>query len=173
MAIVGGFLADKNSNLNFLWLVSIAIIGQYVTDLLDGAVGRARNTGLVLWGFYTDHILDFGFLCSILAGYWFVTPGVYRYVILATLILSAAYFVHTVLYFGTTGKFEMATMGIGPTEMRLMLLIVNTMLALFDRIRFVNFLVIYFCANAIFLIIAIYKTQKKLWETDMRKKDLE
>lgn len=168
LAVAGGYLAEKN--LNFLGLTSLAIVGQYLTDLLDGAVGRARNTGLIKWGFYADHILDFGFLCSILVGYWFVTPSQYHYVILATLILSGAYFVHTILYFGATGKYEIASMGIGPTETRLVLVVINTMLALFDKIVFMNFLKLFFWFNAAYMIITIYTAQRKLWEIDMKNK---
>lgn len=168
LAVVGGYLANKD--LIYLCLTSIAIVGQYITDLLDGAVGRLRNTGLVRWGFYFDHILDFGFLCSILLGYWFVTPDQYRYVVFATLILSAAYFVHTMLYFGATGKFEISSFGIGPTEIRLVLVVVNTMLALFDKVIFLNFLRLYFFINAVYLVLNIFLTQKKLWEMDMKKR---
>lgn len=168
LAIVGGYLAEKN--LNYLCLISVAIIGQYFTDLLDGELGRYRNTGLVKWGFYFDHILDFGFLCSILVGYWFVAPPDYHYIILATLILSGAYFVHTILFFGATGQFEISTLGIGPPEIRLVLVIINTTLALFDKVLFVNFLKLYFFANVIFLIFAVYTTQKRLWAMDMAKK---
>lgn len=38
---------------------------------------------------------------------------------LATLVLSATYFVHSILFFGATGKFEISSLGMGPTEMRL------------------------------------------------------
>ena len=168
LAILGGYLAKKN--LNYLCITSVAIVGQYISDLLDGAIGRARNTGLIKWGFYFDHILDFGFLCSILVGYWFVTTSHNHYIVLATLILSSAYFVHTILYFGATGNFEISSLGIGPTEMRLVLLIINTMLALFDKVIFVNFLKLYFWANAVYLIISVYRSQKKLWEIDMKNK---
>lgn len=169
LAVIGGYLANKD--LAYLYLTSVAIVGQYITDLLDGAVGRLRNTGLVRWGFYFDHILDFGFLCSILLGYWFVTPDQYKYVVLITLILSAAYFVHTILYFGATGKFEISSFGIGPTEMRLVLVLVNTMLALFDKVIFVNFLKLYFLVNAVYLVVNIFLAQKKLWEMDMKNKE--
>ena len=33
-------------NIHWLWGVSIMIVAQYITDLLDGAIGRQRNTGL-------------------------------------------------------------------------------------------------------------------------------
>ncbi len=61
------FLAREN--IHWLWLVSLFIFLQYMSDVLDGAVGRYRDTGLVRWGYYMDHFLDYVFLASIIAGY--------------------------------------------------------------------------------------------------------
>lgn len=49
LIILFGYLGSRN----ILWLLafSFAILMQWVTDVLDGAVGRYRNTGLVKWGF--------------------------------------------------------------------------------------------------------------------------
>src|SRR3989339_1175510 len=59
LAIIAfGYLA-KQVNIHFLWGTSIMIIGQYLTDLFDGAVGRYRKTGLIRWGYYMDHLLDY------------------------------------------------------------------------------------------------------------------
>ena len=60
--ILGCYAKD---NLQVLWLVSILILFQYLTDLFDGELGRQRNTGLIKWGFYMDHFLDYIFLCSL------------------------------------------------------------------------------------------------------------
>jgi len=57
LIIVFSFLARYN--IHWLWLVSLMIVFQYLTDLLDGEIGRRRNTGLIKWGFYMDHFLDF------------------------------------------------------------------------------------------------------------------
>jgi phosphatidylglycerophosphate synthase len=167
LAVLGGYLAKWN--LNYLWITSFAVVAQYTTDLLDGAVGRARNTGLIRWGFYMDHLLDYLFLCSILAGYWFVTPFEYKYVLFMILALSGAYFLSTMLAFGATGRLEIASMGIGPTEIRLLFVIANTMLAVSDKIYFRSLLVPVFLMYCLFLLIHVYKTQKMLWSTDMDK----
>ncbi len=66
MAIVGfSYLAQFN--IHWMWLTSVMIIFQYLTDLFDGAVGRLRNTGLIRWGYYMDHFLDYIFL-SLVSG---------------------------------------------------------------------------------------------------------
>lgn len=169
LAIVGGYLAK--TNLNFLWLMSIAVIGQYITDLLDGAVGRLRNTGLIKWGFYMDHLLDFFFLCSILIGYWFITPYDYKYIIFLTLCVSGGYFLNTVLEFGATGKFRIATMGIGPTEIRAVFVVINTMLALSDKVYFTSLSLPLFLVSLIMLFVFVLRAQRKLWKMDIEEKE--
>ena len=58
----------------WFWGVSVAIALQYLTDLFDGAVGRTRNTGLVKWGFYMDHFLDFVFQSALIIAYAMIAP---------------------------------------------------------------------------------------------------
>ena len=48
------FLAREN--INWLWAVSLFIFLQYISDVLDGAVCRYRDTGLVKWGYYMDRL---------------------------------------------------------------------------------------------------------------------
>ena len=59
-----GWLA--RGNIQWMWMISLMIVFQYITGLFDGAVGRYRNTGLVKWGFFMDHFLDYIFLCAML-----------------------------------------------------------------------------------------------------------
>jgi len=49
LAILSGYLAHITEDNNWLWLLFIVMVLQYFSDLLDGSVGRSRNTGLVLW----------------------------------------------------------------------------------------------------------------------------
>ena len=62
MIIIGaGFLAKND--IRWFWLVSFMIIMQYITDVYDGKLGKFRNTGLIKWGYFMDHFLDYVFLC--------------------------------------------------------------------------------------------------------------
>lgn len=169
LILISGYLAIQN--INYLWLMSLGVFGQYVTDRLDGEVGRAKNTGLIKWGFYMDHFLDYLFLCAIVISYWFLTPYEYKYILFVVLAISAAYFVHIVLYFGITGQFEVSNEGVGPSEFRILVILLNTMLIYLDRIIFVPLLLVFFGANIFYLIMSIYKTQKKIWAMDMRAKN--
>ncbi len=168
LILLGGYLATEN--IAYLWIMSLGVMGQYVTDRLDGEVGRIRNTGLIKWGFYMDHFLDYLFLCSIVISYWFLTPYEYKYILFVVLAISAAYFVHIILYFGVTGQFEMANEGIGPSEIRILVIVLNTMLIYLDRIIFVPLLLAFLSANIVLLIVSIYRAQRKIWDIDMRAK---
>ena len=84
-----GYLADKN--INWLWGSNACILLQYITDMLDGEVGRHRNTGLIKWGFYMDHFLDYVFLCAIIIGYSFLLPLSYSSLILLYLAVSGCF----------------------------------------------------------------------------------
>ena len=100
----------------FLWLVSLLILMQYLTDLFDGELGRQRNTGLIKWGFYMDHFLDFIFLCSLVfVGYMISPPGLETW-FFALLVICGGIMVNSFLSFAATNAFEIYRYGLGPTE---------------------------------------------------------
>ena len=79
------------SDIRYLWAVSGFILVQWLTDLLDGGVGRYRNQGLVKWGFYMDHLLDYYFLCCVVIGlFLFLGNGLY---LLLTLSIFGMFFI--------------------------------------------------------------------------------
>lgn len=55
LILLFSFLSARN--IRWLWAVSAMIALQWVTDHYDGKVGKHRNTGLVRWGYYMDHLL--------------------------------------------------------------------------------------------------------------------
>ena len=73
LAVIAGWLSSQN--IFWLWLFSFSVLCQYITDMLDGAVGRHRNTGLITWGYYMDHFLDYIFMCSVFCGYGLIVEG--------------------------------------------------------------------------------------------------
>lgn len=169
LIIFFSFLAAYN--IHFLWVVSFAIFGQYITDLLDGEVGRRRNTGLVKWGYYMDHFLDYMFLCSILIGYGLMVENQNKYLIFYILALFGAFMVNSFLSFAATGKFKISYMGVGPTEVRLIFIAVNTLIILFEHTFEIARVLPYVLAGATFaLFVSVYQTQKMLWKIDMENK---
>ncbi|MBF0489542.1 MAG: CDP-alcohol phosphatidyltransferase family protein [Candidatus Omnitrophica bacterium] len=124
--IFAGYRAQ--ADMSWLWMFSGCIFLQYVTDMLDGAVGRSRNTGLIKWGFYMDHFLDYVFLSSIVIGYSFLLPVSYSLLSMLCLMLSAGFMVHTIMDFSITNHFKISFSYFGVSEARMLLIVFNTIL---------------------------------------------
>jgi len=163
-----GFQAEKN--LSVLWFVSLMIIFQYLSDLFDGELGRQRKTGLIKWGFYMDHFLDYLFLCSLVfVGYKIAPSGLGSWYF-ALIVVLGAFMVNSFLSFAATNQFEIYFYGIGPTETRLVFILINTYI-IFYGTEFFFFLVPLVVGVCLFgLMINTYQIQKKLWALDMNQK---
>jgi archaetidylinositol phosphate synthase len=165
LILLFSFLAARN--IRWLWLVSVMIFLQWVTDHYDGKVGKYRNTGLVRWGYYMDHLLDYFFLCSIILGYAFILPERSRFQLLLMLALFAAYDFSTFLAFAATDRLKISHLKFGPTEFRLALIVINGLLINFGTKHMIGGLKWVNVGAAVGLCILIYTTQKKIWQLDM------
>jgi len=157
-------------DIRWLWLVSVMIVCQYVTDLFDGAVGRQRGTGLVKWGFFMDHFLDYIFLCALITAYYMVAPAGFAVWFMLLLGLTGAHMVHSFLAFAATNEFRIAFHGIGPTEMRMVFIGINTFI-IYTWPKYygvtIPALTILVLAG---LVGAVFLTQRRLWALDMAAK---
>lgn len=165
LILLFSFLAARN--IGWLWMVSLMILFQYLTDYYDGKIGKYRNTGLVRWGYYMDHLLDYFFLCSILIGYAFILPDHSRLQLLVMLALFAAYDFSTFLAFSAMDKLQISYLKFGPTEFRLALIIINALLIVFGTKHMISGLKWVNAGAAVGLGFLIYGTQKKIWHLDM------
>ena len=161
------FSALAARNLRWLWLVSLMIFLQWVTDHYDGKVGKYRNTGLVRWGYYMDHLLDYFFLCSVLLGYAFILPERSRFQLLLMLALFAAFDFSAFLAFSATDKLKISYLKFGPTEFRLALIVVNALLIKFGTKHMIGGLKWVNAGAVVGLCVLIYATQKRIWQLDM------
>lgn len=169
LIILFSFLA--RDNMQWLWGASVSIFLQYITDLLDGAIGRSRNTGLIKWGFYMDHFLDYLFLCSILIGYGLLLPQEYHFLQLFVLAILSAFMVSSFLSFAATNQFKISYLGIGPTEIRLIFIAINTLLIVLGRTYLASVLPYVLVVSSFGLFIVVYAAQRQLWKIDMENKD--
>lgn len=158
-------------NIHWLWFASLMIFFQYITDLFDGALGRYRKTGLIRWGYYMDHYLDYVFLCSILIGYSFIVSERFSYMFFFILAIFVAYMVNSFLSFATTNQFQVSYFGVGPTEIRLLFITINTLLIFFGKTYMGQALPIILIISWICLTIIVYRTQKTLWKMDLKDKE--
>ena len=169
LLIVGfSYLAAKN--MRWLWLVSVMILLQYITDYYDGKIGKYRNTGLVRWGYYMDHLLDYFFLSSVIIGYALILPEKARVQLLLMLTLFGAYDMSTFLAFAATDRLKISYLKFGPTEFRLALIVINTLLILFGTRYMISGLKYVNAGAVVGLVLLVYQTQKKIWHLDMEHK---
>ena len=168
MILLFSYWAAKD--LRWLWGVSAMIFLQYVTDHYDGKVGKYRGTGLVRWGYYMDHLLDYVFLCSVIIGYAFILPERSRYQVLIMLAIFAGYEVSTFLSFAATDRLQISYFKFGPTEFRLALIIINALLVQYGTKKMIGGLRYVNIGAAIGLVLLIYRTHKLIWELDMKEK---
>ena len=165
-----GMLAGRTGNLHWLWLSSVMIFMQWFTDCFDGAIGRARNEGLIKWGFYMDHFLDFVFMCSVFIGWTFLFDGVHNKLMWFMSLGMGCLMVNSFLGFGATNTFKITYLGTGPTEMRLYFMLINTAITIFGIGWFRTSLLYIFIAFWLGIIVVVYRTQRYIYGIDMEVK---
>src|SRR5215213_11089629 len=163
-----GYLAA--GDLRWLWGSSAMIALQWATDFFDGKVGKYRGTGLVRWGFYMDHLLDFAFLCAVLGGYALVLPATAHLSLLLVLAVFGGFMVNSFLAFAATGRFHISHGKLGPTEFRLALVVVNALVAVYGTRLMGKSLPFVAAGGFLLLCLLAYRTQRELWRRDMEHK---
>ncbi|MBN2209838.1 MAG: hypothetical protein JW709_00435 [Sedimentisphaerales bacterium] len=166
--VVFGRLAREN--LAWTFGMSAMLVMQYITDLFDGKIGKLRNTGLIKWGYFMDHFLDYIFSCSLVIAYYLMAPPGMTYYFLALLVCSGAFLVNSFLSFAATNNFRIAYYGIGPTEVRLGYIIINTIIFIWKTGIYHFWVPVLLVANVLALCFMIWKTHRILWDLDMQAK---
>jgi phosphatidylglycerophosphate synthase len=166
-----GFSYLAKNDIRWLWAVSGMIILQWVTDHYDGKLGKYRNTGLVRWGYYMDHLLDYFFLASVIIGYAFILPERSRYQLLFMLALFGAYDMSTFLVLAVIDELKISYLKFGPTEFRVALVVINGLLVRYGTRHMIGGLKYVNIGALIGLCVLIYGNHRKLWQIDMARKD--
>lgn len=157
-------------SLQWLWAVSVMIVLQYVTDLFDGELGRQRETGLIKWGFYMDHFLDFLFLCSLVFVGYKICPAGLEAWYFALLVVVGGFMVNSFLAFAATNEFQIYYWGLGPTEMRVGFIVINTFIVIRGTGDFGSLLPVTVILSATGLALNTWFIQRTLWAHDMEVK---
>ena len=120
MALGGYVLSERDSA--WLWLAILGVLLNWFGDSLDGSLARFRQTERPRYGFFLDHMTD-----SLAVGMIAVGIGLSPYVrIECGLAILTAYYLMIILSMVTciaTGTFRIGFGGIGPTEVRLLIVI--------------------------------------------------
>jgi phosphatidylglycerophosphate synthase len=116
-----------NIDKNFLWLASLGIFIHWFGDSLDGTLARYRKVERPRYGFFIDHTLD-----SFSSVLFFIGIGLSPYVRLEVAALACiVYLLLLVLIYINTvvgGEFKISYAKIGPTEIRIIVILVNTII---------------------------------------------
>ena len=116
--------ALANLNLNWLWLSCLGLLINWFGDSLDGSLARVRNTQRKTYGFYIDHNVD-----VINETIMFVGVGLSPLVNMSFAMFAlVAYFMLSIYVYidcHLKGEMRLTYAGMGPTEFRLILIIVN------------------------------------------------
>jgi phosphatidylglycerophosphate synthase len=127
MFVAGIAYAFSGRNPLMLHLVNVCIFLNWFGDSLDGTLARYRDRLRPRYGFYVDHIIDtFGtmFLIFGLALSGYMTERVAA----ATLIVFLMLAINSYLTAHALGIFKISHGKLGPTEIRLVLIIGNLFL---------------------------------------------
>ncbi len=113
----------------WLWVASLMLVINWLGDSLDGTLARVRRSERPRYGYYLDHIVD-AFSTGVIGIGLGLSPyvelGLALGVVLAYLVLSINVYLESAVF----GVFRLAYGRLGPTEVRLLLILGNTLLAL-------------------------------------------
>jgi len=129
----GAFYAASKHNPLLLHLVNLFIFLNWFGDSLDGTLARYRDRRRPRYGFYVDHIIDtFGalFLLFGLALSGYMSERVAAAVLIVFFMLA----INSYLAAYALGVFKLSQWKLGPTEMRLLLMIGNVFLIYHPRV---------------------------------------
>jgi phosphatidylglycerophosphate synthase len=102
--------------------VVVALGLNWFGDSLDGTLARVRNQLRPRYGFYVDHVIDVvgaSFLLGGLAASGYMHPLIAMGLLVGYLLVAAESFLAT----HAQGVFRLSFIGVGPTEIRILLAI--------------------------------------------------
>lgn len=121
-------------NYNFLWLSSFGFIINWYGDSLDGTLARVRKTQRPVYGYYIDHTID-----AINEVMIFIGVGLSGLMHLEIALLALVmYFLITInvsINAHLKKEFRLTYAGMGPTEFRIIMIVINTLFALIPSLR--------------------------------------
>ena len=119
----------SNEATAWLWAASALLVVQWLGDSLDGTLARVRGIERPRYGYYLDHIVDALATAAIGIGLGlspFMLLSVGTLIVVAYLVLSINVYLESQAF----GRFSIGYGRVGPTEIRIVLIVLNTALAL-------------------------------------------
>ena len=132
LGVFGSFLIMlgyilTNFNINWLWLSTFGLILNWYGDSLDGTLARVRNTQRPIYGYYLDHTVD-GINETMMFMGIGLSPFLNLYTAMAMLIVYLQLTLNVSMNAHLRSEFKLTYAGLGPTEFRIIVIILNTLL---------------------------------------------
>ena len=124
--IMAAGYALSNLNLQWLWLANFGLFINWFGDSLDGSLARVRNQQRKTYGFFIDHSVDVINEVIMFVGVGLsplVDMGVAMFALVGYFMLSISVYMNCHL----RGEMQLTYGGLGPTEFRILLFMVNTL----------------------------------------------
>ena len=120
----------SNLEIKLLWLASFGLVVNWFGDSLDGTLARFRNAQRPVYGFFIDHNVDALTILVICIGAGFspfIKFSTAMLILAGYLVLSIYTYINTYLI----GEFKITYNKLGPTEFRLVIILINTLFIYF------------------------------------------
>jgi len=152
--------------------VNLFLILNWFGDSLDGTLARVRGKQRPRYGFYVDHLVDaFGaiFLLGGFAGSGLSSPFSALALLIAYLLLQ----IHIALKAHATSVFQIAFGGIGGTEARILLAVLNLGWLIWPAIQGVATPLAWLCAALLAIVVVadglatghtLDREERRLWK---------
>ncbi len=133
IVVAAGYILS-NSHIGWLWLSSLGFIINWYGDSLDGTLARVRNAQRPIYGFYLDHNID-GVTIAIMCIGAGLSSLLNLYIAMSVLVIYLLLSISVYINAHLKGEFKLTYAGMGPTEFRLIMVVVNTLFALVASLR--------------------------------------
>lgn len=121
--MIGAGFVLTNWNINWLWLTIAGLFVNWYGDSLDGTLARVRNTQRPVYGYYLDHTMDVVNEILMFVGLGF-SPLVHLPIALADFACYLALTLNVSINAHLRGEFKLSYFKLGPTEFRLIVVII-------------------------------------------------
>lgn len=133
-AVVAVSYVLSNYHVGWLWLSSLGFLINWYGDSLDGTLARVRGTQRPIYGFYLDHNIDGVTMAMMCIGAG-LSDLLNLYIGMAVLVVYLLLSISVYINAHLKGEFKLTYAGMGPTEFRLIMIMVNSLFALIAPLR--------------------------------------
>ena len=124
----------SNYHIGWLWLASLGFVINWYGDSLDGTLARVRGTQRPIYGFYLDHNID-GITMAIMCIGAGLSDMLNLYIAMAVLVVYLMLSISVYINAHLKNEFKLTYASMGPTEFRLIMIVVNTLFATIAPLR--------------------------------------